>query len=104
MGEPEESARILSTEELDEWCSAVVRGEVGEPETDLAGQVVGEAPPKLRDRIAAAKMLYQRRGAFVSRSEVRHLPDDSKSLDELAQEARERAERVLRLVGGGEEQ
>lgn len=53
---------IADAEEIQQFLTDVMRGEVGEPETNLAGEVVGMAPPKVRDRIKASENLSKMLG------------------------------------------
>ena len=65
-------SRIANAEEIQEFLTGVMRGEVGEPETNLAGEVVGMAPPKVRDRIKASENLSKMLGLEL-RPQEQHL-------------------------------
>ena len=53
---------IATAVECQEMLTAIIRGEIGDPETDLAGSFTGMTPPKAKDRIAAVKTLSKMRG------------------------------------------
>ena len=65
-------AAIADADEIQEFLTGVMRGEVGEPEMNLAGECVGMAPPKVRDRIKASENLSKMLGLEL-RPQEQHL-------------------------------
>ena len=69
MAIPKETHALASREARLMWLLGVMDGEVGEPETNLAGEVVGAVPGKIKDRIAACKLYEQLTGGFIKKVE-----------------------------------
>ena len=69
---------ILTAIECQQILSGIATGVIGEPETNLAGEVVGDKAPRIADRIAAIKQLSKMRGydapKKVEHSEASTLP------------------------------
>ncbi len=63
----ETAAAIARIDEIQEFLSSVMRGEVGDPVTNLAGEYTGvDSPPKIKDRIKAAETLAKMHGAATA--------------------------------------
>lgn len=58
------NAKILTAEELQEFTSAVVRGEIGETVVSASGKAV-EVPANLRDRLKGVDMLAKMKGMYT---------------------------------------
>lgn len=68
-GKAREAKALMTADERAEVLDAIIKGERGEPTTNLAGEVIGMGPPKLKDVLKAIDLRNKMDGCYVQRHE-----------------------------------
>ena len=100
-GKAREAKALMTADERAEVLDAIIKGERGEPTTNLAGEVIGMGPPKLRDVLKAIDLRNKMGGCYVQKHEATvglHLVPPPIAADVAAEELRRR-----RALGKGED-